>query len=318
MKKRVKENSSVSTAKVPFGTALKKDMSRNWMKYLMVLPVVVWFAIFVYAPMYGITIAFQDYIPSLGFIKSPWVGFEHFTAFFKDVYFWRLLKNTFRISLLALAVGFPASIILALLMNEVRNKPFLKTVQTLTYLPHFISLVVVCGMIKSFLMPNGIIGSIVTAITGDDVSLLLKPAAFPWIYVISNIWQEAGWGSILYLSALSSIDQELYEACAIDGGGRWRQTISITLPGIAPTIIILLIMRIGQILGVGYEKILLLYNEVTWEVADVISTYVYRKGLLDAEFSYSTAVGLFNSIVNVIFIVTANKISAKVTETSLW
>ena len=301
-----------------FLNRLKKDMKRNWMKYVMVLPVVIWFAIFIYWPMYGITIAFQDYAPSLGFIESPWIGFENFKDFFSDVYFFRLLKNTLTISLLSILFGFPAPIFLAVFMNEIRNKYFIRTVQTLTYLPHFISLVVVCGMIKSFLGTNGFITQIIYQLTGDDMSLLGKASAFPFIYVISTIWQEAGWGSIIYLAALSGIDVQLYEACTVDGGGKIRQFFHITLPGIAPTIIIMLIMRMGSILGVGHEKIILLYNESVYETADVILSYVYRKGMLESDFSYSTAINLFNSVVGVIFVISANMISKKFSETSLW
>ena len=285
----------------------------------MVLPVVIWYIIFIYFPMYGITIAFQDYEPSLGFLKSSWVGFEHFIAFFKNVYFVRLIRNTLTISLLSILFGFPAPILLALLMNEVKNKHFVRGVQTLTYLPHFISLVVVCGMIKSFLGPTGFISNYIYNITGNDISLLASPEAFPWIYVISTIWQEVGWGSIIYLSALSAIDTGLYEACEIDGGGRLRQAIHVTLPGIAPTVIIMLIMRMGQILGVGYEKVILLANSANMEAADVIQSYVYRIGLKeDLNFSYATAINLFNSAVSVIFVIAANAISKKFTETSLW
>lgn len=302
----------------PFSVRLKKDLKRNRLKYLMVLPVVIWFAIFVYWPMYGVIIAFQRYEPSLGILGSKWVGFQNFTDFFGDVYFFRLLRNTLTISLLSILFGFPAPIILAVLMNEIKNKYFIKTTQTLTYLPHFISLVVVCGMIKSFLGTNGVITKIIYYFTGNDASLLSKASAFPFIYVLSTIWQEAGWGSIIYIAALSGIDMQLYEACTVDGGGRIRQFIHITLPGIAPTVIIMLIMRMGSILGVGHEKIILLYNPSIYETSDVILSYVYRKGLLESDFSYSTAINLFNSVVGIVFVVTANLISRKVSETSLW
>lgn len=304
--------------KEPFGQRIKKDFKRNKIKYLMVLPVVIWFIVFTYFPMWGVTIAFQDYEPSLGFLKSEWVGFKHFIDFFNDVYFWRILRNTLVISFLSILLGFPAPILLALLMNEVRNKYFARGVQTLTYMPHFISLVVVCGMIRSFMGPNGIITEFIYWLTGNEVSLLAEPKAFPWIYVLSTIWQEAGWGSIIYLSALTQIDTQLYEACAIDGGRRLRQVLHVTLPGIAPTIIVMLIMRMGAVLSVGYEKIILLYNPATRETADVILSYVYERGLQNMEFSYATAVNLFNSVVNVIFVIGANILSKKITQTSLW
>lgn len=304
--------------KKPLKERIVSDLKRNWIVYLMVLPVVAWYIIFCYAPMYGVTMAFQNYKASKGFFGSDWIGFKNFIDFFNDVYFWRIIKNTLRISLLSLFVGWPAPIFLALLINECKNKYFVKSVQTITYLPHFISLVVICGMIKSFTGTNGIITNIIEGITGNNQSILTMPQAFPWIYVISTVWQEVGWGSIIYLSALSAIDQELYEACEIDGGGRWRQTIHVTIPGILPTIITLLILKMGSLLSVGYEKIILLYNESTMETAEVISSYVYKRGLIDSDFSYATAIGLFNSLINIFFIVSTNAISRRVSETSLW
>ncbi len=300
---------------------VRADFAKNKVLYLIALLPVLYYIIFCYIPMYGIIIGFKDYKPAFGITGSPWAdsfGFAHFIRFFKSRYFLRTLWNTIRISGASLIFGFPAPILLALLMNELSNKYFLKTVQTITYLPHFISLVVMCGIIKSFTSTNGIITQLLAQFTGDTTSILLKPEWFTGIYVGTNIWQEVGWGSIIYLAALSGIDQELYEACEIDGGGRLRQVWHITLPGILPTIIILLIMRMGSILGVGYEKIILLYNELTYKTADVISSYTYREGLINANFSYSTAVGLFNSVVNILFLFIANTISRKVSETSLW
>lgn len=297
---------------------VRKDFAKNKIIYLIALLPLAYYIIFHYIPMYGVVIGFKKYIPALGIMDSPWVGFEHFQRFFESKYFTRILGNTLRISITSLLVGFPAPIILALLINEFKNKHFVKTVQTASYLPHFISLVVMCGIFKTFCGANGIITQFVEKLTGDGTSILLKPEMFTGIYVGTNIWQEVGWGSIIYLSALSSIDPTLYEACEIDGGGRLRQLWHITLPGILPTIIILLIMRMGSLLSVGYEKIILLYNELTYSTADVISTYVYREGLINANFSYSTAVGLFNSLVNILFLCVANAISKKVTETSLW
>lgn len=300
---------------------VKKDFAKNKVLYFIALLPLAYYIIFHYVPMYGVIISFKKYVPALGIMDSPWAnnfGFEHFIRFFQNKYFFRILGNTLRISTTALVFGFPAPIILALLLNELSNKYFIKTVQTATYLPHFISLVVMCGIFKTFAGTEGIITKLTEAITGDATSILLKPEMFTGIYVGTNIWQECGWGSIIYLAALSGIDQSLYEACEIDGGGRLRQMWHITLPGILPTITILLIMRMGSILGVGYEKIILLYNEFTYAKADVISTYVYREGLINANFSYSTAVGLFNSLVNILFLCVANTISRKVSETSLW
>lgn len=309
---------AVSLQKEPWSKRLRKDLIKNKALYFLVLPVIVFYIMFCYVPMYGVIIAFQDYDPALGVLGSPFVGFQNFQDFFSSVYFWRILKNTVVISLSTLVFGFPAPILLALLINELSNKKFVKTVQTVTYLPHFISLVVVCGMIKDFTNANGIITDILTLFGRDRMSLLMEPSMFVPVYVISNIWQEVGWGSIIYFAALSSIDSELYEACRIDGGGRLRQAWHITLPGILPTIVILLILRIGGILNVGYEKIILLYNQTTYVTADVISSFVYRKGLQEYNWSYGTAVGIFNSIINIIFLLASNYLSRRLTETSLW
>ena len=300
------------------GTRLVRDMKHNYVLYLMVLPVILYYIIFCYVPMYGVIIAFLDYDPGWGILNSSWIGLRNFRDFFQSMYFGRLLKNTLTISISSLIFGFPAPIIFALLINEVRNKHFSKTIKTVTYLPHFISLVVICGMIKDFTGARGIITQLYVKFGGADRAMLSNENLFLPIYVISEIWQNIGWDSIIYIAALTGINQELYEACSIDGGGRWRQTIHVTLPGILPTIIIMLILRMGGILGVGHEKVILLYNESIYAKADVISSYVYRKGLVNADYSFATAVGLFNSIVNIIFLVSANTISRKVSETSLW
>ncbi|MDR1117223.1 MAG: ABC transporter permease subunit [Oscillospiraceae bacterium] len=243
---------------------------------------------------------------------------KNFTDFFGSYYFVRLLRNTFLISALNIVFSFPAPIIFALLLNEVNAKYFKKTVQTMSYLPHFISMVVICGLIKDFTNSSGVITSIVVALGGAKRNLLSDPNLFRTIYVGSDIWQGIGFGSILYLAALSSVDQELYEAAVIDGAGRWKQTWHITLPGIAPTIIIMLIMRMGMLFSVGFEKIILLYNPMTYETADVISSFTYRKGLLEANYGYSTAVGLFNSVINFSMLLITNFLSRKFTETSLF
>ncbi len=306
------------TKRTTLGRDLKADLRKNYILYLMVLPVVIFYIVFHYVPMYGVIIAFKDYDPGWGIFESQWVGLKNFVDFFKSVYFVRLIKNTLSISLTTLVFGFPAPIIFALLINEVRNKYFSKTIKTVTYLPHFISLVVVCGMIKDFTGANGIITQLFMKFGAPNKAMLSDENLFLPIYVISDIWQNVGWDSIIYVAALTGINQELYEACSIDGGGRWRQTIHVTLPGILPTIVIMLILRMGGILSVGYEKIILLYNESIYSTADVISSYVYRKGLKEANYSFATAVGLFNAVVNIIFLVAANKISRKVTDTSLW
>ncbi|NLP46748.1 MAG: sugar ABC transporter permease [Epulopiscium sp.] len=266
----------------------------------------------------GAIIAFKDYVPKKGIWGSNWVGFKHFINFFKSNFFFRIFKNTVVINVSTLIFGFPAPIILALLINEIKRKNFKKTVQTITYLPHFISLVVVAGVIKDFTADYGIINDIIAFFGGERRTLLNFPHLFVPIYVISDIWQGVGWGSIIYLAALSSIDPALYEAAEIDGAGRWKQTLAITIPSILPTIVIMLILRMGSIFNVGYEKIILLYNPLIYETSDVISSFVYRRGLLEANYSFSTAVGLFNSVLNFSMLLIANSISRKVNETSLW
>jgi putative aldouronate transport system permease protein len=268
--------------------------------------------------MYGALIAFKDYSPGRGFSGSPWIGFGHFLRYFRSPYFIRLLRNTFLISFYGLLFGFPAPIILALLLNEVRHSSFKRTIQTITYLPHFISMIVICGMIADFSLSTGLFNDIISFFGGTRFPLLQQPNLYRPIYITSDIWQGVGWGTIIYLSALSAIDPQLYEAAMIDGAGRFRQLLNVTLPSIAPTIVILLILRIGNLLSVGYEKTLLLYNPATYETADIISTYVYRVGLLEQNWSYSTAIGLFNSLVNFTLLIMANKVSRKVSETSLW
>lgn len=305
-------------AKSIFGYDTKKDWIRNRTLYIMVIPVVLFYIVFHYIPMYGAIIAFKDYTPALGVADSPWIGFSNFTRFFKSVYFVRLIRNTILLSVYNLLFGFPAPIILALLLNEVRNKHFKNLTQTVTYLPHFISLIVVTGMLTDFSMTSGLFNDIIAFFGGKRSPLLQNPDLYRTIYVASGIWQQVGWGSIIYLSALSGVDQQLYEAAAIDGAGKWKQMIHVTLPGIAPTIIIMLIMRMGSLMNMGYEKTILLYNPSTYDTADIISSYIYRVGLLDQDWSYSTAVGLFNSVINFGLLIFTNKLSKKYSETSLW
>jgi len=297
---------------------LRRDMQRNWSLYLLAVPVIIYFILFSYKPMYGALIAFKNYSPGRGFSGSPWVGFVHFVRFFNSPYFVRLIRNTFLISFYGLVFGFPAPIILALLLNEVRHSPFKRVIQTITYLPHFISMIVIAGMITDFCLSTGLFNDIAVFFGGQRLSLLQQPNLYRPIYITSDIWQHIGWGTIIYLSALSAIDPQLYEAAMIDGAGRFRQLFAVTLPSIAPTIVILLILRIGSLLSVGYEKTLLLYNAATYETADIISTYVYRVGLLEQNWSYSTAIGLFNSAINFTLLVLANMVSRRVSETSLW
>lgn len=268
--------------------------------------------------MYGVIIAFQNYKPFLGISGSKWVGLDNFITFFRDIYFIRLLRNTLSISFLSILFGFPAPILLALLLNEIRSNRFKRTVQTISYMPYFISIVVVCGLLKTFCQTDGVFNDLIVAFGGERSNLLSVKENFYPIYILSGIWQSVGWDSIIYLAALTSIDQEQYEAAKVDGAGRLKQMIFITLPGLMPTITVLFILRMGGILNVGYEKILLMYQPLTYGVSDVISTYVYRKGIIEANYSFSTAVGLFNSAVNIFFLLITNQLSKKANDTSIF
>ncbi|MGI5898447.1 MAG: ABC transporter permease [Christensenellales bacterium] len=297
---------------------LKKDLIKFWGIYMMFLPVLAFYLVFHYAPMYGAQIAFKDYSPGLGIVGSSWVGLKHFTNFFTSPNGWRIIRNTVFISGLTLFFGFPAPIILALLINEIKSRATKKFVQTVTYLPYFISMMVVCSLIINFTSKNGLINDISALFGGTRTSFLLEARYYRTVHVVSGVWQNMGWNSIIYLAALSAVDQELYEAAVIDGAGRWKQTVHITVPSIMNTIVIMLILRTGQLMSVGAEKILLLYTPTTYETADVISTYVYRRGLQEFSYSFSSAVGLFNSVVNLLFVSVANAISRRYSETSLW
>ncbi|GIO53828.1 ABC transporter permease [Paenibacillus cellulositrophicus] len=301
-----------------FRSRLVRDFVLNKYLYIMMLPVIAYYLVFHYAPMYGALIAFKDYSPMKGILGSDWVGLKHFHDFFGSYYFWRILKNTILISLYTLVFEFPAPIILALLINEVRKKKFKRVVQTITYMPYFISLVVICGIITDFTNADGLINRLFMFLGYDGQAMLQKPDLFRPIYVLSEIWQRIGWESIIYIAALMSIDLEQYEAARIDGASRLKQMLYITLPGLLPTIMIMFILRMGNLLNVGFEKIILLYNPVTYETADVISSFVYRKGLLEFGWSYSSAVGLFNSVINLVLLITANAISRRVSQNSLW
>jgi putative aldouronate transport system permease protein len=295
-----------------------RDLRINKYVYLMLVPVIAYYVIFYYVPMYGLQIAFKDYSPGLGMWNSEWVGFRHFESFFNSYYFWRLLRNTLLLSLYELLFGFPASIILALLLNELRSNVLKRFVQTVTYMPHFISIVVISGMLVDFLARDGLINNVLGLFGVEPVAYLGESSWFRTIFISSNIWQSVGWGSIIYLSAMSGIDPSLYEASRVDGASRWKQMLHVTLPGIMPTVVILLILQIGSFMTVGTDKILLLYNSTTYETADVIGTFVYRKGILESDFSYSAAVGLFNSIINFALLVLANAISRRTSDNKLW
>ncbi|MFU0801069.1 MAG: ABC transporter permease subunit [Xylanivirga thermophila] len=290
--------------------------------YLIILPVLIHIFIFHYIPMYGIVIAFQDYFPGNSFISFDgsvkWVGLKHFRKFITGPYFGRLFRNTFTLSFYLFLFGFWVPIVYALLINEVKDSFFKKFVQTASYLPYFISMVVVAGMVVSFINTDGILNSIIKVFGGTPKPFSTDPKYFAKIYTITNIWKSFGWNSILYLSTISGIDPSLYEAARIDGASRFKQALYITIPSIVPTIVILLIFAIGRLLSANTEFILLLYNPAIYERADVIGTYVYREGLMSGNFSSGTAIGLFTSLINFALLYAANAISRKYTEYALW
>ena len=316
----------MSVAKVPqpgqsrwvrFRRALIRD---RWLYLIMILPCL-YYLLFHYYPMYGVTLAFKQYKPKLGIIGSPWAsqnGMKYILQVVADPYFWTVFKNTIVLNVVNLAITFPAPIILALLLNEVASNRYKRVVQTVTYLPHFLSTVVVVGMMNSMFSSSGIVNELLGKLGLGPYAFLNDAQYFRPMYIGSNIWQNIGWDSIIFLAALSGLDQALYEAARIDGAGRWKQTIHITIPGILPTIVIMLILAMGKIMNVSYQKILLMMTGSNQSVSDVISTYVYRRGITKADFSYATAVGLFQSLVSLVFVTTTNWISRRTTETSLW
>ena len=301
------------------GALLRRRIWGGRYLYLMFLPVFLYYVIFRYGPMLGLSIAFKNYNAFLGFEKSPWVNFKYFEQFFNSVFLWRLVRNTLLINLYDLLFNFPAAIMLALLINEVQNRRFKKTVQTITYMPYFISSVVIASMVVQFLSPSsGIVNNLIATLGGERQYFMVQPESFRTIYTLMNLWRNVGWNSIIFLAAISGINGELYEACRVDGGGYLRQMWHITLPGIAGTIVVLLIMRMGHIMDAGYETILLLQNNANQETSDVIGTYVYRRGLKGGEYSYGTAVGMFQSVTGFALVIFANWLSRRYGDTSLW
>ncbi len=300
------------------GKQLAANYRANKLLYWMICPVILYVLIFSYLPMCGLVISFEDYSLVKGIFGSKWVHFKNFADFFGGMYFGRTLRNTLVLSLLDLLFNFPAPILLALMLNEVKHQRFKKLVQTVSYMPHFISMIVVAGLINEFTNSTGVESSIATALGGSAQSYISMPQYFRPIFVISEIWQSVGFNSIIYLAALSGISEELYEAARIDGANRFQQTLHVTLPGIVPTIVIMLILRCGAIMNLNFEKVLLLYSPSTYETSDVIMTYVYRIGIIKQKIGYSTAVGLFNSVVSLLLVLFANKISKTYTETSMF
>lgn len=293
-------------------------LKKHWMLYLMTVPAIVFILLFHYKPMYGIIIAFKDFKASDGIWGSEWVGLENFTRLFESYWFPIILKNTLVLSLISILLGFPLPIIFALLVNEIRNKQVKKVYQTVSYAPYFVSTVVVCGMILMFLSTEGVLNSFITAFGGDPVRLMQETGAFKWIVFISDQWQGLGWGAVIYLSALSNVDPQCVEAAEIDGASRFQRMIHIYLPVLVPTITIMLILRFGQVMSIGYEKIFLLQNDANLTASEIISTYVYKIGLEQGDFSFSTAVNLLNSVVNIILLLTVNKVADKVGDNSLF
>jgi len=316
----VKKNSHDSKSKNPIIGAKKlgRDISKNKLVYLMLLPVLAFYIIFHYVPMGGLIIAFQDFIPHRGMAGSEWVGFRYFIEFFNSMFFFRLMRNTFLLNVYDILIGFPVPIILALMLNELTSKRFKSAVQTSIYIPHFVSLIVLCGIIIDFSSTEGVINDILVFFGFERSNLMVNPGYFRPMFIVSNLWQFAGWSSIIYVAALSGVNQELYDAAEVDGCGRFSRIWHVTLPAIQPIIIIMLILRLGNIMTVGFEKVILLYNPLTFETADVIASYVYRRGILEANFSFATAVGLFNSAMNFVFLLFANWMSRKATDESLW
>lgn len=302
----------------PRRRALWPQLKKHRNIYLMLLPVVIYYVVFHYLPMSGLVIAFQDYKPMKGIMGSPWVGLKHFENFLTGRYAWRVIRNTLVLNLYLLVFGFPAPIILALLMNELKGNVYRKTLQTVSYMPHFISLVVVCGLLIDFSMSDGLFNNVLAIFGFERTNLLASNQYYRTVYIVSNIWQNVGWNSIIYLAALSSVDMSLHEAAALDGAGRIKRIIHVNLPAIMPVIVIQLIMRIGNIMTQGYEKTILLYSPMVYETGDIISSYVYRRGLEKTEYSFGSAVGVFNSLVNLVFLWSANRISGRVSDTSLW
>ncbi|NOU76981.1 ABC transporter permease subunit [Paenibacillus sp. LMG 31458] len=293
---------------------------KNKILYLLMLPGILYYIIFKYVPMYGILIAFQDYSMGLGIWGSKFVGFKHFTEFFVNTPdSWKLIRNTLMLNMYDLLFHFPTPIVLALLFQELRNKYFKRMVQTISYMPHFLSTVVIAGILVIFLSPTtGIANVIMKWFGAEPVMFLGLPEWFRTIFIGSEIWQKAGWGTILYLAAIAGIDPSLYEAAEMDGANRFRKMWHITLVGMVPVMIILFVLNLGHIMEIGYQKIILLYNPLNYETSDVINTYVYRRGILDADFSFASAVGLFQSVIGLVLVVFANRIARKHSETSLW
>ncbi|MEG1686315.1 MAG: ABC transporter permease subunit [Angelakisella sp.] len=315
----IKSDITATKKKLSLPQRIKKALIKDWHLYLLCLPAMIFVIIFEYGPMYGLQIAFKDYSAAAGIWGSKWVGFKHFIRFFNAPQFWDMLKNTLSISVYSLLAGFPIPIFIGLLLNQTRNLKFKKLVQTVIYAPHFISVVVLCGMLTVFLSPStGIINNVMSAMGMERMHFLAEPALFNDIFVWSDIWQNTGWSTIIYIGALSSISPELYEAAKIDGASKLKTILHIDIPSILPTIVVLFIMRTGKFMNLGFQKAFLLQNPLNSEASEIIATYIYKVGIFGAQFSYSTAVGLFNAVINVALIMSVNAMCKKLNDTSLW
>lgn len=301
------------------GKRVQKVLKRDWQLLVLCALPVLYFVIFHYIPMYGVQIAFKDFKASEGIWGSAWVGFKHFKRFFASSQFWTLIKNTLGLSLLQILLGFPIPIFLAIMLNQVKNQKFRKFAQSILYCPHFISIVVLAGMLYIFLSPrNGIVNTIIKMLGGEAIFFLGEAKYFKLTFVISGIWQNAGWSAIIYIAALAGISPDLYEAAQMDGANKWQRIRHIDIPGIMPTIVMMLIMEIGKVMSLGFQKAYLLQNAQNLAASEIISTYIYKVGMLDAQYSYSAAINLFNNVINIILLVTFNKLAKKLTDNSLW
>ncbi|MFP5106731.1 ABC transporter permease [Neobacillus sp. C211] len=306
-----------SPIQVKKASKLKKILS-NYQLYLFLLPALVYFIVFHYVPMYGILIAFKDFVATKGIMGSPWVGFKHFERFFESYQFWTLIKNTLGLSVIQLIVGFPLPIFLALMMNQIRSDKYKRFIQTVVYAPHFISVVVLAGMIYVFFSNNGLINNLILIFGGDPISFMAKPDWFKPLYIASGVWQETGWAAIIYLAALAGVSPELHEAAVMDGANKWQRIFHVDIPAIMPTAVILLILNVGNIMNIGFEKAYLLQTPMNQPAAEIIPTYVYKMGLQQAQYSFASAVGLFNSVINLVLLFLVNKFAKKLSGTGLW
>jgi putative aldouronate transport system permease protein len=313
----------ITVSQIEHSTNMKKSTKfkkilNNYQLYLFLLPALIYFIVFHYFPMYGVLIAFKDFVATKGILGSPWVGFKHFERFFDSYQFWKLIKNTLGLSVLQLIIGFPLPILLALMLNQIRSKKYKGFVQTVVYAPHFISVVVLAGMIYVFFSNNGLINNLIQIFGGETISFMAKPEWFKPLYIASGVWQETGWAAIIYLAALAGVSQETHEAALVDGANKWQRILHVDLPAIMPTAVILLILSVGNIMNIGFEKAYLLQTPLNQPSAEIIPTYVYKMGLQQAQYSFSAAVGLFNAVINLILLIAVNKFAKRLSGQGLW